>query len=90
MHGLEVVWNQQLRGGVVSVDLKEVAGRDLRELVEVLLINGLGGNSSQKFGDGWEWKEGMGESWRILAEDTYNVNSYIVGNIRMQVRENGC
>ena len=38
------MWNQQLRGGFVSADLKGVAGRDLWVLVEVLLINELGGS----------------------------------------------
>ncbi len=62
MQGLEVVWNQQLQGGFVSIDLKGVAGRGLGEWMEVLLINGLGGNSSWKFWDWWYWKAGGGES----------------------------
>jgi hypothetical protein len=75
LRGIEVLWNQQLWGGFVSVDLSGVAGRDLGELMQVLLIKGLGGNLSWKFGDELKWRAGGGESWRSIAEDIYNVNS---------------
>jgi hypothetical protein len=52
VQGIEVLWNQQLWGGFVSVDLSGVAGRDLGELQEVLLIKELGADSSSEYWGG--------------------------------------
>ena len=74
LRGIEVLWNQQLRGGVVSVDLRGVAGRSSGRAMEVLLIKGLwekkgsGSRDQGKANWGGARGRGIGGRWTGSGE----------------------